>query len=351
MLRSTLNKRLAARGLAAGGLAAVLLASACAESPRLVEHRIYAMGTWVDIAVVATPTAAEAALADAEALLRGFEIDYYAWADGQLAALNEALAGGREAVVREEMATLLADAKRLTLASEGAFDPAVGTLVELWGFHSALEEPRAPDAAAIDAWLRTGASLAAVEIDGRRVRGAVPGIKLDLGGIAKGEAVDRLVTLLGRHGIRNAMVNAGGDLRVLGHRTGRPWRIGIQDPRSDAVLGVIELADGEAAFTSGDYERYFEGADGRLHHIIDPRTGYPASSTRAVTVVAKLGVEADAAATALFVAGDDWRRLATAVGVDTVLRVDAAGEIEVTEEMNRRVEPVAAEQWDVVAAS
>jgi thiamine biosynthesis lipoprotein len=340
------------RLLLAAALAAVLLVLGCMESPQLVERRLYSMGTWVDLAVVATPRTAGVALDEAEALLRRFEVDYYAWADdGELARLNRALAGGTATSVSAEMAELLTDAKHLSEASGGAFDPGVGALVEIYGFHdAAAAEPHAPAPAEIDAWLAARESIAALEIDGLRVS-ASGRVQLDLGGIAKGEAVDRLVDLLGRHGIRDGLVNAGGDLRVIGRRGERPWRIGIQDPRDDAVLGVIELADGEAAFTSGDYERFVELDGTRLHHIIDPRTGRPAGETRAVTVIAREGVLADAAATAIFVAGDDWREIADALDIDAVLRVAADGAVEATEAMRRRLVAGAPEQWDVVADS
>src|SRR5690606_23258615 len=264
--------------------------------------------------------------------------------------LNRALADGREAAVSPEMAALLREAKRLSAASGGAFDPGIGALVERYGFHDAAADARAPTPAELEAWRAAGASIAAVEIDGARITARKP-VLLDLGGIAKGAAVDRIVEMLGRHGITDALVNAGGDLRVLGDRDGRPWRIGIQDPRADDVVGVIELEDGEAAFTSGDYERYVEQGGQRLHHILDPRTGRPADETRAVTVIAQSGVLADAAATALFVAGDGWADVAKSLDVDAVLRVGANGEVEATETMSRRLVSGRTEQWDVVADS
>ena len=345
------TKRLLTRCLAALGLAAVLLSAGCAERPRLFEARLYAMGTWVDIAVFSSADTAARLFEEAEALLRRFEVDYYAWADGELARINRELAAHGEATAEPEMAALLREAQRLTIASERAFDPAVGALVEQWGFHSALTEPAPPPPEAIDAWRRAGASLAAVEIDGVVLRTKVRDLKLDLGAIAKGEAVDRLVALAGRHGVRDALVNAGGDLRVLGRHRGRPWRIGIKDPRAHGVLGVIELENGEAAFTSGDYERFVDRGGRRLHHILDPRTGFPVEATQAVTVIAQSGVVADAAATALFVAGDDWHRIAPQVGAAAVLRVDAAGEIEVTESMRRRIVSAIEDEWDVIAES
>ena len=329
----------------------LVAAAGCAEPPRLIEQRLYAMGTWVDFALVATPETAETALGEVESFLRRFETDYYAWAaDGELARLNRALADGREAAVSPEMAALLRETKRLSAASGGAFDPGIGALVERYGFHDAAADARAPTPAELEAWRAAGAGIAAVEIDGARITARKP-VLLDLGGIAKGAAVDRIIEIFGRHGITGALVNAGGDLRVLGDRNGRPWRIGIQAPRADDVLGVIELEDGEAAFTSGDYERYVDLSGERLHHILDPRTGRPAGETQAVTVIARGGVLADAAATALFVAGDGWTEVAEALDVDAVLRVDANGRIEATEAMSRRLVAGTAEQWDVVADS
>ncbi|HEX7081753.1 MAG TPA: FAD:protein FMN transferase [Gammaproteobacteria bacterium] len=325
------------RAAAAALLAAAIAAGGCTDRPRLVERRLYSMGTWVDVALEAPARTAEAALADVEAMLRRFEIDYYPWAEGELARLNEALAAGRETVVSEEMAAVLRDAKRYSELSGGRFDPGVAKLVELWGFNSTLAHPSAPPGpAAIEAWLGSGSSIAALEIQGRRIR-AKAKVMLDLGGIAKGAAVDRIIEMFRSRGIRNALVNAGGDLRVLGSRGGRPWRVGIQHPRADDVLGIIELGDGEAAFTSGDYERYVERDGRRFHHILDPRTGYPADETQSVTVVAAQGVLADAAATALFVAGDDWRSVARALGIDAALRVDADGHVELTDAMRRRL--------------
>lgn len=341
--------------------AALLLAVACAvlggcaeRDTRYFEQRLYSMGTWVDIAVGAPDERrAAAALEDVESMLRRFEVDYYAWADGELARLNRSLAGGRDAVVSDELAALLRESQRLAASSGGAFEPGVGELIELWGFHTA-PEPGAgdPDPEAIDAWLRSAVRIGALSIDGNTVRASGRRVKLDLGGIAKGEAVDRAIDLLRRHGIRDALVNAGGDVRVIGRNGERSWRIGIQSPRGDEVLGVIELADGEAAFTSGDYERFFEQDGRRRHHILDPRTGYPAADTQAVTVVATSGVLADAAATAIFVAGTDgWRPTARAMGIHAALRVGADGGIAVTSPMADRLTSRTTDPIDVVADS
>ncbi|WP_428100035.1 FAD:protein FMN transferase [Candidatus Rariloculus sp.] len=322
-------------------MAAALLAACGAQEDRIVEQRLFAMGTWVDIRLgAAEPDAARDALGEIEDMLRSYERDYYAWGDGELARLNAGLRDGRTVEVSTELAELLRDARRLSEQSGGVFDPGVGALVELWGFHAdpaAVAGP--PDPARIDAWLAAGASIADLTISDSGVSTSAGGLLLDLGGIAKGDAVDRMIRILRRRGIENAIVNAGGDLRALGTRGGRAWRIGIQSPRGAGILAVVELGDGESAFTSGDYERYFEYEDERLHHILDPTTGYPADHTQAITVIAADGVTADAAATALFVAGPArWRDVARAMGVRLALRVDASGRIEATGEMRDRLD-------------
>ena len=325
--------------------ACCMLAAACVQSDgqtQLIEKRFFAMGTWVDVRFASHgPTATQAALEEIESTLEKFERDFYPWTDGELAAVNDAIANDLDIEVSAEMAGLLVQARELASASNGLFEPGLGKLVELWGFHMMPNAyPQPPSSAAISATLEASGGIAALEIDGRTVRSTTRGLKLDLGGIAKGAVVDAILALLGPHGIDSALVNAGGDLAVAGQPRGqRPWRVGIQDPRSDGLLGVLELADGEAAFTSGDYERFYEYRGQRLHHLLDPATGRPVFHTQAVTVIGTDSASADAAATALFVAGPDrWRVVANRLGMDTVLRVDASGEVELTEAMAARLE-------------
>lgn len=320
---------------------AALLAACAADDDRVVERRLLAMGTQVDITLAAVdPDAARNALAEIETMLSGYERDYYAWGDGELARLNAGLHEGRPVEVSAELAELLEASLRLSEQSGGAFDPGVGALVELWGFHTDTGvERQPPDPAAIDAWLAVRPGIADLAIGGSLIGTDADGLLIDLGGIAKGDAVDRMIRILRRNGIDDAIVNAGGDLRAIGSRYGSAWRIGIQSPRAAAILGAVELGDGEAVFTSGDYERYFDHGGERLHHILDPTTGYPAEHTRAITVIAADGVTADAAATALFVAGPGrWPDVARAMGVRHVLRVDASGRIEATRQMRDRLE-------------
>lgn len=329
-------------------------AAACSPAGDSVEQRLYALGTWVEIEIEGASRAdAEAALGEAEAMLERFERDYHAWNAGELAELNAALAAGRSLRVSPGLARLLRESKRLAAASGGHFEPGIGALVELWGFASGVEtrsEP--PSAARIEAWRERGDTIADLEIDGRVVGSASDTLVVDLGGIAKGAAVDRVLEILREHSIERALVNAGGDVRVLGTRTERAWRVGIRAPRGDPVLGAVELEAGEAAFTSGDYEQFFMHAGRRMHHILSPATGRPVEHTQAVTVLAGDGVTADAAATALLVAGpDEWRGVAAALGIETALRVDASGRLAATPAMRDRLHPADGAGFDIMAPS
>lgn len=351
-------RRIASVGAALMLGTTVLLASACRPAGNELEsYRIVAMATWVDLSLPRDTAAREPGLVAAIGHeLESFGRDYYAWGDGELAALNRALSNQGRFTASDALAALLDTSQSISLASGGAFDPGVGPLVELWGFQSGEPPGVVPEADAIAALLATTGSIKDLIIDGNRIEAAPDGVtgkarlfKLDLGGIAKGAAVDRIVAMLEAAGVAPALVNAGGDLRVVGARPDRPWRIGIAAPRSDGVLGVIELKPGEAAFTSGDYERYFERDGKRLHHILDPRTGFPAAGTEAVTVIASEGTLADAAATAIFVAGDGWRETARALGIDAVLRVDAEGLLEMTAAMRDRFQASAEVGSDIIA--
>jgi thiamine biosynthesis lipoprotein len=185
--------------------------------------------------------------------------------------------------------------------SGGAFDMTLGRLKALWGFGTG--HPRLPSPVEIEAALAaSGPGMLAVE-GGRVIKHS--DARIDLGGIAKGFIIDRAVAVLQQAGVACAAVNAGGDLRLIGHRAAA-WRIGIRHPRqADALLATLILPEPMAVVTSGDYERFFEQDGQRYHHLFDPATGMPARRCQSVTVVSRRAVLADALATAVFVLGPE----------------------------------------------
>jgi len=181
-----------------------------------------------------------------------------------------------------------------------------------------------------------------LSVVGDRVTSANPAVQLDFGGYAKGYALDRAADILRERGIQNALVSVGGNIMALGRRAGRPWRVGLESPRGKAMLATIELADGEAIGTSGDYRRYYEIDGKRYSHIIDPRSGYPVPGVQSVTVLVPrqpgAGALSDAASKPIFIEGPrGWKEAAARMGVSCAMLVDTDGVVHVTRELNARI--------------
>ena len=301
--------------------------------PGIHQHELFAFGTLIELTFygVSAHEAREATQL-VDAMYQRQHRDWHAWQRGQLLELNEAIAQGRPARVDTTLAELIRRGQEVERLSQGLFNPAIGNLLNLWGFQS--DEPSQgppPSGGAIGALVAAGPSSLALQLNGLQVQSANTAVRLDLGGFAKGYSVGKATQLIEEKGILNFIINAGGDLCIRGQRGPRPWRIGIRDPRRTDVLASIELQGAACVFTSGDYQRFFEFEGKRYHHILDPRTGYPAARVRSVTVVAEDPTLADAAATALFVAGPErWPEIAVALGVDDVLLLDGSDTAQAT---------------------
>jgi thiamine biosynthesis lipoprotein len=314
-----------------------LLASGCAQQAGPVFHdQILAFGTVIDITIDGVdPALAEEVSGELEQLFHGWHRDWHAWEPGLLTQLNAALANGQTFEVDPDILPLIVEANRLSTLSMGLFNPVIGRLLALWGFQGTpLPEGSLPAPGAITAWLAQAPGVDDITVDGNEIASRNPQAAYDLGGFAKGYAIDRCIEHLRRRGIENAIVNTGGDLRAIGTRSDRRWRIGIRHPRKDVLIASIDTDGDDSVFTSGDYERLFSVGDVRYHHILDPRTGYPATGSSAVTVVHDNAAIADAAATALFVAGpDEWQDIARRMEIERVMLVDRNGLIHMTPAM------------------
>ncbi|HEX7031069.1 MAG TPA: FAD:protein FMN transferase [Gammaproteobacteria bacterium] len=320
----------------------VLLAllAGCAQEPRTGRHAFFALGTLVEISVYDPPEDFDEILRDVEARLLEQEHRWRAWGDGTLANINERLAAGDAVALDAAMLAGIERARDIAQRSGGRFNPAIGRMIETWGFNVEERDAGPPPADSELATLLPPPTLLALEQTGDGLwRSADSRLWIDMGAFAKGLAVETAIAALRGHGIENAVVNAGGDLKVIGQHGARPWRIGVRDPRGDGVLAAVDASGNESVFTSGDYERFFEWEGVRYHHIIDPATARPARGVTSVTVIHSDAALADAAATALFVAGPgEWRATARALGVDKVMIVLENGRVEMTPEMEERVE-------------
>lgn len=320
----------------------LLLWALAACSPPLHQQQAYVFGTLVEVSIHGAPEA-QARQATAAVLARFDDLHrtLHAWQPSELSRLNAALARGECATVTRELAAMLRDAQALSNQSDDLFNPAIGGLIALWGFHADAPQSRVPDAAAIQYWVSRQPRMADLAIGNDTISSRNPAVQLDLGGYAKGRALDDAVAILEAHGIENALVNIGGNVIALGAHGGRPWRVGIQHPRQSGTLATLDLRDGEAIGTSGDYQRFFEVGGRRYSHLIDPRSGNPATGMQSVTVLVsgeQAGMRSDALSKPLFI--DGAARLANnaaRLGVGDYLAVDAAGQRHVSPAMQARL--------------
>lgn len=314
---------------------------ACSQPP-LVQQQSYVFGTLVEVSVYGAPQAqAQQAIAAVLARFDELHRQLHAWQPSELSRLNAALAQGKRVPVTPELAAMLRDAQALSADSDDLFNPAIGGLIALWGFHTDAPPGKVPDAPAIAHWVKAAPRMRDLHIENDRVWSDNPAVQLDLGGYAKGFALDEAVRILKARGIRNALVNIGGNVIALGAHGDRPWRVGIQHPRQAGTLATLDLHDGEAIGTSGDYQRYFEADGHRYCHLIDPRSGRPASGMRSVTILVAgdhAGTRSDALSKPLFI--DGAARLAdhaSQLGIQDYLAVDSAGQIHVSPAMKARL--------------
>jgi len=354
---------------------AVLSLAACSKEPPLYQEQGYVFGTLVDVTLYgeSEPRARQAVNEVLQEFQRLHNL-LHAWQPSELSELNAAFARGESKSVSPELVAMLRDAAQLSQQSQGLFNPAIGGLVQLWGFHADEFKAALPDEKQIAALVQANPQMSDIaflpsphggEGSGERgelVRSRNKAVRLDLGGYAKGYALDRAAEILRKQGIRNALINIGGNVLALGRHGKRPWRVGIQHPRKPGALATLELRDGEAIGTSGDYQRYFMLGGKRYCHLIDPRSGYPVQGVQAATVLIKplairldeqttlakslvmtrgprAGVLSDATSKPLFIAGTGgWRAAALQMNLPEAMLVDGMGNIHLTAELQKRLE-------------
>jgi len=319
----------------------VFLLLGCSESPSDYQKSLFIFGTVVDIKLHGIDhEQADKAVLVVDKVFQQMHKDWHAWKPGELSSLNDSFASDQLRPVSPFLLPLITKSQVLFVQSEGLFNPAIGKLIALWGFHSddlPSGPPPAPEA--IAALVDQSPGMDDLEILNNQVRSHNPAVSLDFGGFAKGDALNTAIDLLHEQDVHNAIVNAGGDLCVSGEHSGRPWRVGVRHPQADGIIAAVNVFDGECVLTSGNYERYREHDGVRYPHIIDPRNGLPVRHIASATVIDGDGGRADAAATALTVAGvKSWFRIAKRMQLKYVMLVDEVGTIYVNPAMAKRME-------------
>lgn len=324
-------------------VALALLVCGCGREP-VIQSQSYVFGTLVDIAIYGEPEQRARQLA--EHVLQEFQKlhrELHAWQPGSdLDRLNTAFAKGDTIDVSPELAAMLTDATHLSEQSQGLFNPAIGHLIQLWGFQRDEFTPVHPSSEEIQRWLTAQPRMTDLVIASGKIHSTNPAVRIDLGGYAKGWALDLAADYLRKQGVKGALVNIGGNIIAIGKHGSRPWRIGIQHPRQPGPIATLDLPDGWAVGTSGDYQRYFELDGKRYCHILDPRTGRPAQGVQSVSILVPPGPHAgtlsDADSKPLFIAGpDSWRNASLRLGIDNAMLIDAQGRIHLTRSMRDRL--------------
>ncbi|MCE5312875.1 MAG: FAD:protein FMN transferase, partial [Nitrospiraceae bacterium] len=321
---------------------AALLALSCENREALKEYKSthMSMDTLVSLTLVAesakkADSAAQAAFKEIDKLHK--QLDFFS-KDSEVSMINDN-AGIRPVVISDNLVDLLEKVLLVSHNSKGAFDITTGPVNELWDFHSMI----VPTDRQIKQRLPL-INYRNIEIDKDRstVFLKKKGMKIDLGGIAKGYAADRLTKIVTGAGIKSGIVAVGGDIRVIGKRPdGSLWRIGIKNPRMDKnksdLLGSVRLSD-KSISTSGDYERFFTIGSRRYHHLIDPATGYPSDRAICSTVITEDSSFADALATAVFILGPQKGiELLNKTASEGII-MDAQGKIHATEGIRDKIE-------------
>lgn len=326
-------------------IAAVLFLLAAADAvppappppapPQRETRSLPLMGTLIDVSV---PVGHGEAIDAVLAVFKDVDLKMNEWKEGSpLAELNRA-AGKGAVAVPADLRALLLRSKELAALTGGAFEPTWASLWGLWDFKA--KDPRVPDEVALQ---RAVALIdwRQLELDERAgtARLGREGMKVGLGGIAKGWALDRSAELLRARDIDSFLLSAGGQVYAGGSNGGAPWKVGVRDPRGgpDDWFAILEVVDASVS-TSGDYERFFVKDGVRYHHILDPKTGRPSRGMRAATVVAKDATLADALSTALMVMGPEkgLALIETLPGVEALV-IDDQGRVSTSRGLAGRV--------------
>lgn len=321
--------------------------SACQSANMIQQHYVFqAFGGTVEVTLIDD---SEERLQQAKAIiaedLEYMHTRWHAWnGNNPVSRVNGNLRMQAEFSGPPSLLPLIDLSKQMYTQSNGLFNPALGELFALWHFQGeGQEELTPPDEAAIQAILKSPPTMDHIQLQGIRLKGSHPGIKLDFGGIAKGFGLGQIRLHLQQLGLHHAMLKAGDDICVLGDQQGQAWPVAIPHPRHDGeLLARLELKDQEALAMASDQQRYFIYRGERYHHILDPRTGKPARGTQLVVIIHPDPAIADAAATTLFIAGpQQWLDVASRMELEYVLLVDAQGNRFMSPAMQQRLQATA----------
>ena len=315
----------------------LLVATSCERTGGVYEDKLNVLGSFAQISIAGMlpENAKQAALAVEKDLLALDYIGFTFEDEGELLQLNEAIAQGQGMVVSDGLVELITEARKLSAASAGLFNPATGELTALWEFHCGKEqcsEVPYPDEVQrlIDeqvAKIIAGhPSMDDLIIKGNEVSSRNRLVKLEFGDIIRGLALEKGIAHLEDMEISNAMIDIGGNVRTMGRRGEHHWWVGIPDASGKHLIGSIENIDDQAVVTVRAFDQSFGKGDLVYRHIVDPRSGLPVRDVLSVTVMHDNAMVAHASAMALLAAGvKEWKTVADGMDVHKILMITKDG--------------------------
>ena len=318
--------------------------TSCAEKDNIHQYKDYIFGTIVDIKIHGETEQKSKKIANL--IFDDFQRLHnylHPWKESLITEMNSTfLKEGEFFVDDDEIIRIIQQNKDLAESSNNYFNPAIGKLIALWGFHSENSNQSIPSSSKIDDFISDLPHMSNLTITNNTITSSNKNFQLDLGGYAKGYALDRAKVILENNNVHNALINIGGNIIAIGNRGKRNWIVGIQHPRKPSAVASINLLPGWSIGTSGDYQRYFMINEKRYSHLIDPNSGYPANNSQSVTILippsANSGVLSDVYSKPLFIAPKEIKiELAKKLLIDFYMIILNDGQIMISDSMNESI--------------
>tara|TARA_B110000967_G_C18894373_1_gene569550 strand:- start:1482 stop:2519 length:1038 start_codon:yes stop_codon:yes gene_type:complete len=317
----------------------VVFLSGCYQN-EIIQKKDYIFGTIVEITIYGETE--EKSSRAMELVFNEFQrLHYYLhpWEKSIIQEINQSIKNQEIYATQDsEIFSIIKHNQELELKTHGYFNPAIGKLIEAWGFHADKFATNRPNSNIIENLRRNLPKMSEININSGYIKSTNKNIQLDLGGYAKGYALDQAKIILRENNINNALINIGGNILALGHHGDRNWIVGIQNPRKPSSIASIALKPGWSIGTSGDYQRYFIIDNQRYSHLIDPNTGYPANNAQSATIllppIESSGTLSDVYSKPLFIAPEKLKhRIAKELGIDFYMIIMSDGKISISSDM------------------
>lgn len=323
----------------------LLFLGGCSK-PSVYDKQFLQFGTLIEVSLVSdTPETAEKLFTQIEGYLSEKNQQWHGWREGTLMTFNKNLLSRPSTEVPPELTELIELSNWGYKNSEGRFNPAMGKLIAAWGFHAKQQ----PDRATIERIQADIPTMDDLVIEQGMAHSLNPELQLDFGAVAKGLAVKQIAELIRQAGINDFIINAGGDIQATGKHLQRNWKVGIEDPFSEGVIGGVDVSNA-SVFTSGNYRRFYIDEQGqKRHHIINPFTGNPSEQISASTVITDDPAIADIAATTLMLTDiENLKHITNLLGIQKFLLISESGTAYLSPQMQQMISWEPGNQLEVV---